>query len=29
MPYWLAGDEVVVLALAHASRRPGYWQARR
>jgi plasmid stabilization system protein ParE len=27
--YQIAGDEIVVLALAHTSRRPGYWFRRR
>ena len=29
LPYRISVDEIVVLALAHASRRPGYWRARR
>ncbi|MEO7732542.1 MAG: type II toxin-antitoxin system RelE/ParE family toxin [Kofleriaceae bacterium] len=29
LPYQIVGDEVVVLALAHTSRRPGYWARRR
>jgi hypothetical protein len=29
MPYQLVGREIVVLALAHTSRRPGYWAQRR
>jgi toxin ParE1/3/4 len=29
MPYQIVDDEIVVLALAHASRRPGYWARRR
>lgn len=29
MPYRVDRDEIVVLALAHTSRRPGYWSARR
>jgi hypothetical protein len=29
IPYQIDGDEIVVLALAHASRRPGYWSRRR
>lgn len=29
LSYQLAGDVVVVLALAHTSRRPGYWSRRR
>jgi hypothetical protein len=28
LPYQIVGDEVVVLALAHTSRRPGYWSRR-
>lgn len=28
IPYQIAGDEIIVLALAHTSRRPGYWQKR-
>lgn len=28
MPYQIAGDEIVILALAHTSRRPGYWSRR-
>ncbi|HSO34058.1 MAG TPA: type II toxin-antitoxin system RelE/ParE family toxin [Labilithrix sp.] len=28
MPYQLTGDDIVVLALAHTSRRPGYWSRR-
>jgi plasmid stabilization system protein ParE len=27
--YQLVGDEVVVLALAHTSKRPGYWSRRK
>ncbi len=29
IPYQIMGDEIVVLALAHTSRRPGYWKRRR
>ena len=29
LPYQLVGGEIVVLALAHTSRRPGYWSRRR
>jgi plasmid stabilization system protein ParE len=29
LPYLIMGDEVAVLALAHTSRRPGYWSRRR
>jgi toxin ParE1/3/4 len=29
IPYQIIGAEIVVLALAHASRRPGYWARRR
>ncbi len=29
LPYQFAGDDIVVLALAHTSRRPGYWARRR
>lgn len=29
LPYQLAGENIVVLALAHTSRRPGYWSRRR
>lgn len=29
LPYQAAGDEIVILALAHTSRRPGYWSRRR
>jgi hypothetical protein len=29
LPYQLTGDEIVVLALAHTSKRPGYWARRR
>jgi toxin ParE1/3/4 len=28
VPYQIKGDEVVILALAHTSRRPGYWSGR-
>jgi plasmid stabilization system protein ParE len=28
IPYQLAGQDIVILALAHASRRPGYWARR-
>lgn len=28
LPYQIIGDEIVVLALAHTSRRPGYWSRR-
>jgi hypothetical protein len=28
MPYQIVSDEIVVLALAHTSRRPGYWSRR-
>ena len=28
LPYQIIGDEMVVLALAHTSRRPGYWSRR-
>lgn len=27
--YSVAGDEIRILAVAHHSRRPGYWRARR
>lgn len=27
--YTIAGDEIRVLAVAHYSRRPGYWRGRR
>lgn len=27
--YQIKADEIVILALAHNSRRPGYWSARR
>ena len=29
IPYQVVGEEIVVLALAHTSRRPGYWLRRR
>jgi hypothetical protein len=29
LPYQIAGDEIVVLALAHMRKRPGYWSRRR
>jgi len=29
VPYQVTGDAVVILALAHTSRRPGYWAHRR
>jgi plasmid stabilization system protein ParE len=29
LPYQISLDEIVVLALAHTSRRPGYWSRRR
>ena len=29
MPYQIIGSEIVVLALAHSSRRPNYWSRRR
>ncbi len=29
LPYQMVGDDVVILALAHSSRRPGYWSRRR
>ena len=29
IPYQILGEEIVVLALAHTSRRPGYWARRR
>jgi toxin ParE1/3/4 len=29
LPYQMVGDEIVVLALAHMRRRPGYWLRRR
>jgi toxin ParE1/3/4 len=28
LPYQIMSDEIVVLALAHTSRRPGYWSRR-
>lgn len=28
LPYQLTREEIVVLALAHTSRRPGYWSRR-
>jgi plasmid stabilization system protein ParE len=28
LPYQIVGDEIVVLALAHTSRKPGYWSRR-
>ena len=28
LPYQITADEIVVLALAHTSRRPGYWSRR-
>jgi hypothetical protein len=28
LPYQIVGETIVVLALAHASRRPGYWARR-
>lgn len=28
LPYQIGDDEIVVLALAHTSRRPGYWSRR-
>ena len=28
MPYHVKGDEIVLLAYAHTSRRPGYWRDR-
>ncbi len=28
LPYQIAAHEIVVLALAHTSRRPGYWSRR-
>jgi toxin ParE1/3/4 len=28
LPYQILGEEIVVLALAHTSRRPGYWSRR-
>jgi toxin ParE1/3/4 len=29
LPYQLVSSEIVILALAHTSRRPGYWARRR
>ena len=29
MPYQIKDDEIVILALAHTRRRPGYWSRRR
>jgi plasmid stabilization system protein ParE len=29
IPYQVLNDDIVVLALAHTSRRPGYWSQRR
>lgn len=28
VPYQIAGEEIVVIALAHTSRKPGYWVRR-
>ena len=28
LPYQIAGEEIVILALAHTGRRPGYWSRR-
>lgn len=28
LPYQIVGDEIIVLALAHTSRRPDYWSRR-
>lgn len=28
IPYQIKGDNIVILALAHTSRRPGYWSRR-
>jgi len=28
LPYQVVGDDIIVLALAHTSRRPGYWARR-
>ena len=28
LPYQIVGEDVVILALAHTSRRPGYWSRR-
>jgi plasmid stabilization system protein ParE len=27
--YWTNGQEILVVAIAHAKRRPGYWRQRR
>ena len=29
IPYQVGDEEIVILALAHTSRRPGYWSRRR
>lgn len=29
IPYQILGEEIVILALAHTSRRPDYWSRRR
>jgi plasmid stabilization system protein ParE len=29
LAYQIKGDDIVILALAHTSRRPGYWSRRR
>jgi toxin ParE1/3/4 len=29
VPYQIKREEIVILALAHTSRRPGYWSRRR
>lgn len=29
LPYQIVGGDIVILALAHTSRRPGYWARRR
>lgn len=29
LPYQIVEDEIVILALAHMNRRPGYWTRRR
>lgn len=29
IPYQISGEEIVILALAHTSRRSGYWSRRR
>ncbi|HWO19336.1 MAG TPA: type II toxin-antitoxin system RelE/ParE family toxin [Kofleriaceae bacterium] len=29
LPYQITREEIVILALAHTSRRPGYWSRRR